>query len=58
MNLACDHYWLVRRGGHCPHCRRDFLPNFQSVVFPSEIELRKQQLEGDQQVQEERVLPR
>lgn len=24
----CDHYWLVRRGGKCPHC---------GVVFPGQF---------------------
>jgi hypothetical protein len=24
MNPACDHYWLVRRGGTCPHCKDVF----------------------------------
>lgn len=24
----CDHYWLVRRGGKCPTCGRQFQENF------------------------------
>jgi len=27
----CDHYWLVRRGGICPHCQRQFIGNFKDV---------------------------
>jgi len=22
--IDCDHYWLVRRGGHCSNCGKDF----------------------------------
>ncbi len=24
QNMRCDHYWLYRRGGTCPHCREHF----------------------------------
>jgi len=27
----CDHYWLVRRGGTCQHCTRQFIGNFKDV---------------------------
>lgn len=26
---TCDHYWLYRRGGYCPSCRRNFRGNFE-----------------------------
>jgi hypothetical protein len=28
-NPNCDHYWLVRRGGRCPHCGVEFPGQFQ-----------------------------
>lgn len=28
-NPNCDHYWLVRRGGTCPHCKVEFPGQFQ-----------------------------
>ncbi len=33
MNILCDHYWLVRRGGDCQHCKDSFPGNYEASKF-------------------------
>lgn len=43
MNPNCDHYWLFRRGGTCPHCRQVFQAG---VVPPREEETPRAKCDG------------
>jgi hypothetical protein len=48
VDMRCDHYWLVRRGGVCPYCRVEFPGNLEDPVETEgvDVRLKEEQPEG------------
>lgn len=44
----CDHYFLVRRGGRCLTCGRDFIGNFKDIFTTRVIGLSKESQEDEE----------
>lgn len=57
-NPNCDHYWLCRRGGRCPHCKAEFPGQHREPKFNTSRALADAQSPADFQKALEALLGR